>query len=106
MNFARLCRPRTAAILLVPTVLVVGAFDQPPRSIPVTGVIDAPLWATTSGRNPIRNAAACEAIAGLPRGSVQAVYNVSAWSPGAWPYWRTICVYKLPPGPPTIRVIS
>ena len=103
MNVLRLCRPRTAAILLIPIVLAVGMVDQPR---PVTAVIDAPLWATTTGRNPIRNAAACEAIAGLPRGSVQAVYNVSAWAPGAWPYWRTICVYKLPPGPTTYRVIS
>ena len=87
-------------------VLAVGMVDQPPRSTPVVGFIDAPLSATTSGRNPIRNAAACEAIVGLPRGSVQAVYNVSAYAPGAWPYWRTICVYKLPPGPTTYRVIS
>ncbi len=89
-------RPRNAALGIVACVLFVGAFENPEVDhvyIP----FDAPMIATMSDSKPVRDARTCEAIVGLPRGSVKGVFNTSAWAFGGHEYWKTTCLFKLTP---------
>lgn len=83
-------RPRTAGIGIVACVLFVGAFENQEREH--IFIRTHSLSAPTSGEKPL-DPGICAMMLGVPRESITAVYNVSSWNAGGWPYWRTICQY-------------
>lgn len=93
-NYANLCGPKAAAVGIVAMVLLVAAFDQPEPEIQRRDSLSA----VTSGSKPL-GFRECAALLALPRESIMAVYNVSSWAPGGWPYWKTVCNYRQPTSP-------